>query len=203
MAAVPVGCLRVVDLADEGSVVSVVAEGEEHGLAGLPVVDEPADVAVAVGELLRAGDVVRPKQGLGLGDPDAAGGVDGRVAIDMSLARAENMRSSCPSTRAVWTTSSWPNPWPGSVSGGCSSQCRRSGDQAWPMTPRSSAGPWLARAVISMCQPSPSGSGKTHGSRKASSCHCRRRASRTSADRPEARGCPGCFVQVSRSSEVA
>ena len=56
------------------------------------------------------------------------------------------------------------------VSGSRSSQVRRSADQAWPITPRPSTGPWGARAVTSMCQPSPSGSANTQGSRKASSC---------------------------------
>ena len=37
------------------------------------------------------------------------------------------------------------------------------------MTRRQAAGPWLARAVMSMCHPSPARSGNTQGSRQASS----------------------------------
>ena len=94
------GRLGVVDLADEGSVVGVVAEGEELRFAGLPVGDEPADIEVAVGELLGTGDVVRPEQGLCLATQTPPVVPTAR-SFDMSLARAENIRISCPSTCAV------------------------------------------------------------------------------------------------------
>ena len=47
-------------------------------------------------------------------------------------------------------------------------QVSRSGEVAWPTTPAPSPSP-AARAVTSMCQPSPAGSANTHGSRQASS----------------------------------
>ena len=54
-----------------------------------------------------------------------------------------------------------------------------------------------------MCQPSPSGSGNTHGSRNASSCHWP--SASTSYQSPSARstGLSGDLSHVIRSSEVA
>jgi len=84
-----------------------------------------------------------------------------RAAV--SAPRQENSKIACPSMSSTWVTSNWLKLWLGSLSGGRRCQSRRSGDQACPTMPRSSLGPVVARAVISMCQPFPSGSAKHPG----------------------------------------
>src|SRR4051812_1633711 len=66
--------LRVGDLANEGAVAVLVAEGEQEPLAGVPVAREPTDVAAVVGELDGVGQRVGPERPLGPGEPDASGG---------------------------------------------------------------------------------------------------------------------------------
>ena len=72
------------------------------------------------------------------------------------------------------------------------------------MTPRSSAGPVFARAVTSRCQPFPSGSAMTNGSRQCSSVHGAG-PPRVSYQRGSARtkGFRSSFTQCNRSVEVA
>ena len=73
--------------------------------------------------------------------------------------RHQDRRPSMVSTRG---TSKWPKPL-GRDSGGWISQVARSALRACPITPRLSGSPSRARAVISMCQPSPPGSASTTG----------------------------------------
>lgn len=60
----------------------------------------------------------------------------------VSEGRQEKIRVGRPLTSSTWVTSSWAKPWPGGLSGSRSSQLRRSGDQAWPTTPRRTGGTW-------------------------------------------------------------
>jgi hypothetical protein len=92
-----------------------------------------------------------------------------RRSSDRPAVRQENTSTERPSTTSTCGTSRWPKPPPGRLNGGCACQWMRSYDRACPITPRWSAGPSQARAVRNMCQPSPSGSANTHGSRHASS----------------------------------
>jgi len=78
-----------------------------------------------------------------------------------------NARTGFPSISTGCATSIWPKP-AGSERGGSSSHVTKSWLRAWAMTPSSRRGAPGLRAQMFMCQPSPSGSRNTNGSRQVS-----------------------------------
>jgi len=125
-----------------------------------------------------------------------------RRRASTSPVRQENISIGRPATTSTCCTSRCQKPASGRLSGGCACHRTRSRERACPTTPGCPSALWAALAVTSMCQPSPPGSGYTHGSRQASSgwsgpsCAYQRGSLSSTGE-------AGCLRQVYRSADVA
>jgi hypothetical protein len=70
--AVPGDRAWIDDLANEVALLVVVVKGEEHGLTGVPLFDQPSHVHVAFRDQLGVAEIVWPKGALCGGYPDPA-----------------------------------------------------------------------------------------------------------------------------------
>ena len=116
----------------------------------------------------RLAHVPRPEHARGGDGPRAVLAPLGDALGRLLLRVAGEGEAARPATTTFWSTSSWPNPAPGSHRGGPRVQVARSWLVACAMTPSSLRPAATLRAVTNRCQPSPSGSGRTTGSRHVS-----------------------------------